>query len=74
MSSEAEFVAALIASLPADSRLEVPAGDDAAVIRPPAGRRTVVTVDMLMEGVDFVLGDGCPPQAVGYWRWNRPSR
>lgn len=66
MSSEAEFVAALIAGLPADTRLEVPAGDDAAVIRPPAGRRTVVTVDMLMEGVDFVLGDGCPPQAVGH--------
>ena len=66
MASETEFVADLLAGLPADPRLEVPAGDDAAVLRPPAGRRTVVTVDMLMEGVDFVLGDECPPQAVGH--------
>ena len=64
--SEAEFVADLVAGLPVDARLEVPAGDDAAVLRPPAGRRTVVTVDMLMEGVDFVLGEGCPPAAVGH--------
>lgn len=66
MTSEAEFVAALLAGLPADPRLEVPAGDDAAVLRPPAGRRTVVTVDMLMEGVDFILGPECPPEAVGH--------
>ncbi len=65
MTSEAEFVAALLASIPSDPRLEVPAGDDAAVLRPPAGRRTVVTVDMLMEGVDFILGHDCPPEAVG---------
>lgn len=66
MPSEAEFVASLLAGLPSDPRLEVPAGDDAAVLRPPAGRRTVVTVDMLMEGVDFILGPDCPPQAVGH--------
>lgn len=66
MSSELDFVSALVASLPADARLEVPAGDDAAVLRPPAGRRTVVTVDMLMEGVDFVFGPDCTPEAVGH--------
>lgn len=66
MHSELEFVAKLVAGLPKDVRLEVPAGDDAAVIRPPAGRRTVVTVDMLMEGVDFVLGRGCSAEAVGH--------
>jgi thiamine-monophosphate kinase len=65
MPSENEFVAALLRGLPSDRRLEVPAGDDAAVLRPPALRRTVVTVDMLMEGVDFVLGPECPPEAVG---------
>lgn len=65
MESESEFVAALIAGLWSDARLEVPVGDDAAVLRPPAGRRTVVTVDMLMEGVDFVLGPECPAEAVG---------
>jgi thiamine-monophosphate kinase len=29
-------------------------------------RRTVVTVDMLTEGVDFILGPDCPPRAVGH--------
>lgn len=63
---ETDFVARLVAGLPADPRLEVPAGDDCAVLRPPALRRTVVTVDMLMEGTDFVLGPDCPAHAVGH--------
>jgi len=63
---ETDFLAWLLPRLPADPRLEVPAGDDAAVLRPAAQRRTVVTVDMLMEGVDFILGPDCPPQAVGH--------
>lgn len=29
-------------------------------------RRTVVTVDMLTEGVDFILGPDCTPRAVGH--------
>ena len=65
MASETEFVADILAGLPADPRLEVPAGDDAAVLRPPAGRRTVVTIHMLMEGTDFLLGPDCPPAAIG---------
>ncbi len=63
---ETEFVDWLVHRIPPDDRLEVPPGDDAAVLRPPAGRRTVVTVDMLMEGVDFILGPDCPPAAVGH--------
>ena len=63
---ETDFVHWLLSRIPADPRLEVPPGDDAAVLRPPAMRRTVVTVDMLMEGVDFVLGPDCPPEAVGH--------
>jgi thiamine-monophosphate kinase len=63
---EREFVDWLLHRVRPDARLEVPAGDDAAVLRPPASRRTVVTVDMLMEGVDFLLGPGCPPEAVGH--------
>lgn len=63
---ETEFVDWLVRRVPPDVRLEVPPGDDAAVLRPPAGRRTVVTVDMLMEGVDFILGPDCPPAAVGH--------
>lgn len=63
---ETDFVAWLVARAPADPRLEVPPGDDAAVLRPPAGRRTVVTVDMLMEGTDFVLGPDCSARSVGH--------
>ena len=63
---ETEFVDWLVRRIPADPRLEVPPGDDAAVLRPPAGRRTVVTVDMLMEGVDFLPGPDCPPRAIGH--------
>lgn len=63
---EQDFVRDLLARIPADPRLEVPPGDDAAVLRPPADRRTVVTVDMLMEGVDFILGPDCPPRLVGH--------
>jgi thiamine-monophosphate kinase len=63
---ETEFVDWLLARIPADPRLEVPPGDDAAVLRPPAERRTVVTVDMLTAGVDFILGPDCQPAAVGH--------
>jgi len=63
---ETEFVEWLVGRIPADPRLEVPPGDDAAVLRPPAMRRTVVTVDMLTEGVDFLLGPECPPALVGH--------
>jgi thiamine-monophosphate kinase len=63
---ELDFVASLLSRIPADPRLEVPPGDDAAVLRPPAERRTVVTVDMLMEGVDFILDEACDPRLVGH--------
>ena len=63
---ETAFVDWLLGRIPPDPRLEVPPGDDAAVLRPPAGRRTVVAVDMLADGVDFVLGAGCTPRQVGH--------
>jgi len=63
---ETDFVQWLLARIPADTRLEVPPGDDAAVLRPPAMRRTVVTVDMLMDGVDFRLGPDCSPRQIGH--------
>jgi thiamine-monophosphate kinase len=63
---ETEFIAWLLSRLPADQRLEVPPGDDAAVLRPPALRRTVVTVDMLMEGTDFILGPDCSARTIGH--------
>jgi thiamine-monophosphate kinase len=63
---ELDFVSRVLARIPAGPRLEVPPGDDAAVLRPPAERRTVVTVDMLMEGTDFVFGPDCSPRQVGH--------
>jgi thiamine-monophosphate kinase len=63
---ETDFVDWLVARIPPDPRLEVPPGDDAAVLRPPAMRRTVVTVDMLTDGVDFILGPDCSPRQVGH--------
>src|SRR5215210_2920280 len=42
-------------------------GDDAAVFRQRAGFDTVVTADMLVEGVDFRLGGGwASPRDVGH--------
>jgi len=52
---ESDFVSRLIRQLPWDRRLEVPPGDDAAVLRPTPNSRPVVTVDLLTEGVDFLL-------------------
>ncbi len=60
---ESEFVNRLIGQLPRDRRLEVPPGDDAAVLRPAANSRPVVTVDLLTEGVDFLLGGRGQPGA-----------
>ncbi len=63
---ETRFVDWLLSRIPADPRLEIAGGDDAAVLRPPPQRRTVVTVDMLTEGVDFLFGPDCLPGAVGH--------
>jgi len=64
---ETHFVEWLLARIPADPRLEVPPGDDAAVLRPPALRRTVIAVDMLTDGVDFILGaDGATAERIGH--------
>lgn len=63
---EVPFVDWLRDRLGDDPRLEVPIGDDAAVLRPPAGRRTVVSVDMLTEGVDFLLTPDVPARRVGH--------
>jgi thiamine-monophosphate kinase len=44
--------------------LKVGIGDDAAVVRLPAGREVVVTTDMLIEGTHFK--PGTPPEAIGW--------
>ncbi|HWN86749.1 MAG TPA: AIR synthase related protein, partial [Vicinamibacterales bacterium] len=51
-------------------RLEIPAwvevgpGDDAAVVKPPRGRREVLTADTLVDGVHFDQAF-VPPDAIG---------
>ncbi len=45
------------ANLPSHERLVVGAGDDAAVIRLAEGQQLVATTDMLMDGVDFRVGE-----------------
>lgn len=50
---ETEFLKWLLPQITKNHRLEVPPGDDAAVLRLPGGKRTVVTTDLLTESVDF---------------------
>ena len=59
---ESEFVEWLRLRLPAGAAVEGGLGDDAAVLFPFANQ-CVVTSDMLMDGVDFVLGDVDPRRA-----------
>jgi len=61
---ELDFVRWLMARLPHTERLIVPAGDDAAVLRLSAGTDLVATTDMLMDGVDFHLGQH-EPERIG---------
>jgi thiamine-monophosphate kinase len=56
---EREFLRWLRGRLPGDPRLIVPPGDDAAVLR-LGGSDVVVTVDLLTEGVDFLLAQHDP--------------
>jgi thiamine-monophosphate kinase len=53
---ERELVRYLCERLPAHPRLLIGAGDDAAILRLPERANLVATTDMVMEGVDFVLG------------------
>jgi thiamine-monophosphate kinase len=64
MSIERELIGWLSERLP--PRPEAPLGlvDDAALVQPAVGKHLVVTVDMLNEGVDFVL-PGDAPRRIG---------
>jgi thiamine-monophosphate kinase len=52
---ERDFVSWICRRLPANRRLLVGAGDDAAILRLTADANVVATTDMLMDGVDFEL-------------------
>lgn len=53
---EAEFLRWLRSQVPADPRVPLGIGDDAAVLNLAPGKQWVVTTDMLMDGVDFLVG------------------
>lgn len=60
---ESEFVAWLRRNVHTHSQLQLGIGDDAAVISLPS-KQCVVTSDMLMDGVDFVMSE-CDARRVG---------
>ena len=62
---EAELIASLRRRISAHPLLETPVGDDAAVLRTEGISRTVVTVDLLTDRVDFHL-DQVDPRRVGH--------
>jgi thiamine-monophosphate kinase len=53
------------ATLPAHKQLVLGAGDDAALIKLTDGTQLVATTDMLMDGVDFRVGEH-NPAAIGH--------
>jgi len=65
-SVEDAFLDWLLSRIPSDPRLEVPPGDDAAVLRPAAMRRPLLAADMLVEGVHFEPLPGVDPALVGH--------
>lgn len=64
MSHEFDLIAQIRRGVPASRRLKVGIGDDAAVLDWSAHPDCLVTVDMLMEGVDFTL-DSATPERIG---------
>ena len=60
---ERAFHAWLARTLPAGRGGELPLGDDAAALRPPAGAVAVVSTDTLVEGTHFVADS--PPYSIG---------
>ncbi|HEY2411477.1 MAG TPA: thiamine-phosphate kinase [Pirellulaceae bacterium] len=61
---ERDLVRWICSRLPANRRLIVGAGDDAAILRLTESSNVVATTDMLMDGVDFELR-GHEPERVG---------
>lgn len=62
MSPEDSFLRRLLEALPPSDRVRVGPGDDAALVAPSV-EPGVVTMDLLVEGVDFLPGES--PEAVG---------
>ncbi len=63
---EDRFVDWLVKKVGSSAALDVGIGDDAAVLRPPAGRRTVFCTDSVCEGVHFPAAPHYDPCQVGH--------
>jgi thiamine-monophosphate kinase len=50
------------ATLPSHQQLVLGAGDDAAILKLTDGMQLVATTDMLMDGVDFRVGEHDPAE------------
>jgi thiamine-monophosphate kinase len=61
---ELSFLHWLRDQIPPAPHIPLGIGDDAALLNQQTGKQTVVTTDMLMDGVDFILKD-CGPFAAG---------
>jgi thiamine-monophosphate kinase len=61
---ELEFLRWLRERIPSSPQVALGIGDDAALLNQTAGKQTVVTTDMLMDGVDFRLAE-CGARAAG---------
>ncbi|MFV1965903.1 MAG: thiamine-monophosphate kinase [Pirellulaceae bacterium] len=61
---ESDFLAWLRQRIPTHAISPLGLSDDAALLRLSDPGRCVVSADMLMDGVDFVVGD-CDPQHIG---------
>jgi thiamine-monophosphate kinase len=59
---EFDFISHVRRGAPAHPRLALGIGDDAALVRFPNSAGCLVTVDMLMEGVDFTIPPATPQQ------------
>ncbi len=62
---ESQFIAWLRERLPRHPQLLLGPGDDAAVLRLAERSKCVVTTDMLMDGVDFVV-ESTQPRRIGH--------
>ena len=62
---ERGLIARISRRLPTERSVELGAGDDAAVVRPPRGQRLLFASDMLVDGVHF-LSDRMPARGIGW--------
>lgn len=64
MAEEFDFISQLRQRAQVRSPVVTGIGDDAAVLQHHQSTREVVTTDMLMDGIDFIVGEA-PPELIG---------